>query len=126
MVKAAAARNPSIRFLGPVSNMAALYAAVDVVLLPSDHESNPIVVIEALCASAGLIISDIPAHQFAKAYRGVGFANDAAQMAQAMAQATPKRFERDLSALDIAKTARAYEALGSELIEARAMRAVRK
>src|SRR5581483_10184808 len=44
-----------VRFLGPVRDMQGLYAAADVVLLPSRSEASPIAALEALSAGVPLL-----------------------------------------------------------------------
>jgi len=46
-----------VRFLGPVRDMQGLYAAADVVLLPSRSEASPIAALEALSAGVPLLLS---------------------------------------------------------------------
>lgn len=113
-VKAATERNAAIRFLGPLNNVADLYAAADVILAPSHHEAHPLAVIEGLCSQGALIVSAIPAHQFARDYAGVTLVRDVDEMAAAMAAIEPRRYERPVATFDIARTARSYEAIASE------------
>ena len=115
----AAKHNSEIRFLGPVNDMTALYAAADVVVVPSDYEGHPVVALEALCAGTRLIASDIPAHQFAKDFSGVTCIRTVDEMAKAMASSSRERFRRDATSFDIALTARKYEALARCSLAAR-------
>ena len=46
-----------VRFLGPVGDMPALYAAADVVLMPSQSEASPIAALEALACGVPVLIS---------------------------------------------------------------------
>jgi glycosyltransferase involved in cell wall biosynthesis len=59
-VRAAIARArlaDQVRFLGPVRDMPALYAAADVVLMPSQSEASPIAALEALACEIPVLIS---------------------------------------------------------------------
>ena len=47
-----------IKFLGQVNNINKLYQAMDVFILPSFYEGNPITLIEAQCASLPCIVSE--------------------------------------------------------------------
>jgi glycogen(starch) synthase len=51
----------SVRFLGFVGDMRAFYAACDVVVLPSQSEGCPNVVLEAMASERPLVVSDTPA-----------------------------------------------------------------
>ncbi len=51
----------SVRFLGFVSDMRAFYAACDVVVLPSQSEGCPNVVLEAMASERALVVADTPA-----------------------------------------------------------------
>jgi glycosyltransferase involved in cell wall biosynthesis len=59
-VRAAVARaalGDLVRFLGPVRDMPSLYAAADVVLMPSQTEASPIAALEALACGVPVLIS---------------------------------------------------------------------
>jgi glycosyltransferase involved in cell wall biosynthesis len=59
-VRAAVARadlGDHVRFLGPVSDMPSLYAAADVVLMPSQTEASPIAALEALACGVPVLLS---------------------------------------------------------------------
>jgi glycosyltransferase involved in cell wall biosynthesis len=59
-VRAAVARSglgDQVQFLGPVANMRELYAASDVVLMPSRTEASPIAALEALACGLPVLIS---------------------------------------------------------------------
>jgi len=46
-----------VRYLGPVRDMPALYAAADVMLMPSQTEASPIAALEALACTIPVLIS---------------------------------------------------------------------
>ncbi|HLK92310.1 MAG TPA: glycosyltransferase [Polyangia bacterium] len=59
-VRAAIARaqlGAEVRFLGPVRDMPSLYAAADVMLMPSRSEASPIAALEALACEVPVLIS---------------------------------------------------------------------
>lgn len=113
-VRRAANRNPNIRFLGAPAEVSDLFAAADVVLVPSDDEAHPAVVIEGLCSQSKVIASDIPAHQFARNFEGVVLVQGAADMATVMSDSATTRYNRPLTSFDIGQTARNYEANARE------------
>lgn len=114
MLNEALKRNPHIKYCGPQSNIPELFSAADAILVPSQYEAHPIVTIEGICSLSAVIGSDIEAHKFAQAYRGVTLVKTAQEMATAMASLKPEKFDRDLSAFDIKLTAAAYESIAHE------------
>jgi glycosyltransferase involved in cell wall biosynthesis len=64
-VAAAAAKTPGVVMLGhrSAAELAELYSHAGVFVLPSSHEGQPIVVLEAASYGLPVILSDIPAHR---------------------------------------------------------------
>lgn len=102
----------NIHFLGARNDVANLLCAADLFLMPSLMESQGIALIEALASGISVLASNIENFQFAKAFAGVmllpSHEVDCASMHIENAVLNPERHIRDLSHMNIERTAAAY------------------
>jgi glycosyltransferase involved in cell wall biosynthesis len=110
-------RLPSVSFLGDVHEVPRLLASSQIFALLSDHEGQPISVIEAMRAGLPIVASDLPGirTQVTDGVEGFLTANDPEAVARSieqlmrdrqlrarMAAAARRRYERDFSAATMA------------------------
>ncbi len=103
--------------LGPWPRPFFLLAGADVLIIPSDHEAHPLVMLEGLASGIEVIGSHIPAHQFAANMAGVSLCQNLDDYISAVVAVKPDRFARDMRAYDIRQTARRYERFANHVLQ---------
>lgn len=110
-----------VTFLGTRSDVPDLLAAADLYVMPSLAESQGIALLEALASGAPVIISSIPAFDFARQLDGVATVeteDTAGFLDAARCLLGAGRFERRLEELSIGRTAERYAELARKLMTA--------
>jgi L-malate glycosyltransferase len=110
-----------LRFLGPRLDVPDLLSACDVYLMPSRSEAHSIAFLEAMASGPPIVATEIESFSFARGMTGITLVDkdDASAIAAATLAALSEecRFEHDMGAFDLEKTASDYGCLSLSLVE---------